>query len=507
MSSEVHDVRRTAQSVFQALPGSVDGPFWLLLSRARVGILILDSRGSCVHANDPASDLLGLARKGCLGSGWIGAVEPADAARLSDTLMCAAAEGRDWSLTLRLLRTGGGTRALNCQGALVSGAYRQPLGWVLAVDSYEPGGHLEPVRGERPALLARMLHAAEHERMLMAIELHDGPIQHLASFGYTLDRAARRLRAGEVQKGVELLEDVRGDLTREVDTLRRLMSELRPPVLDERGLEASLREYAADFEERAGIRCNFVGGVGTLRFSNDAEIVLYRVTQEALSNVHKHSRASQVTIELGAQDGVLWLVIADDGVGFDTARRPESGPGEHYGLLALRERVEGVGGEAGIISGLARGTSLQVTVPISAGLGGEQASAESISAARPRVVVVDDQAAVRNAVIALLAEDGFEVVGQGEQGEDALRLVAELSPDLLLIDLRMPVMGGLEAATRLSQSGSRTRVVLLSGSDDEETVAGSRQAGVSEIVAKSGNAKAVCDALWRVWGQSREQTR
>ncbi len=491
--------------MFGSLPGSVDGPFWTLLSLARVAIVVLDQRGSSLHANDPACDLLGLARGDCLGSGWTSSLDADDAARLSDTLMCAAADGRDWSLALTLRRGGGGARVLNANGALVRGREEQPLGWVVALDSGERGGHLQPGHGERPALLARMLHAAEHERMLMAVELHDGPIQHLASFGYTLDRASRRLRAGEVQKGIELLEDVRGDLTREVDTLRRLMSELRPPVLDERGLEASLREYGADFEERAGIRCTFVGGIGALRFSSDAEIVLYRVTQEALSNVHKHSGASQVTIELGARDGILWLVIADDGVGFDTGRSPESGPGEHYGLLTLRERVEGVGGEAGIISAPRRGTSVQVAVPVAGGP--DQSAAESTVTAQPTVVVVDDQAAVRNAVCALLVEDGFDVVGQGEHGEDAVRLVEELSPDLLLIDLRMPVMGGLEAATRISASGSRTRIVLLSGSDDGETVAGSRKAGVSEVVAKSGNAKEVCDALRRVDAQPRGQPR
>ena len=139
MSSEVHDVQRHRQVGVQGSARSVDGPFWMLLSRARVGILVLDRRGSCLYANDPAGDLLGLARSACLGSGWTSALEHDDAARVSDTLMCAAAEGRDWSLTLNLLRAGGGTRSLNGNGALVSGADGQPLGWVLAIDSCERG--------------------------------------------------------------------------------------------------------------------------------------------------------------------------------------------------------------------------------------------------------------------------------------------------------------------------------------------------------------------------------
>lgn len=488
------------------MPGSVDGPFWMLLSRARVGILVLDPQGFCVHANDPACEVIGLGREDCQGFGWMTRLEGDDAARVGDTLVRAAADGRDWSSRLEIRQGAGAVLAVDASGAVVVGGDRLPLGWIVALGAVDADGHRPPSGDERLALLARMLHAAEHERMLMATELHDGPIQHLASFGYTLDRASRRLRAGDVEKGIELLEDVRGDLTREVDTLRRLMAELRPPLLDERGLEASLREYAAEFEERAGIRCTFVGGLGALRFSDDAEIVLYRVTQEALSNVHRHSGASQVTVELGRQDEVLWLIVADDGVGFDTSRASEPGPGEHYGLLALRERVEGVGGEVGIISAPQRGTCLQITVPVLAARAQGDGSAQAESRpAPPTVVVVDDQAAVRNAVVALLSEDGFRVVGEGENGEQAVRIVQELAPDLLLMDLRMPVMGGVEAAAAISASGARTRIVLLSGSDDAETVASCRRAGVCEIVAKSGNAREVSDALHRVLGQAQEE--
>jgi PAS domain S-box-containing protein len=516
MDRDAYDQSATAEvdrAVMHALTGPQATPLWALMDRAPVGVFVLDSGGECTYVNERASELAGLAAEQCLGEGIASVLHPDDLVRVRSAWHAAAERAEGWSTAFRFQDPHGSVRWVDGAGSAIHDADGRLAGWLtIAVDLTEirrTQQRLENERGERAALLVRMLHAAEHERMLMAIELHDGPIKHLASFGYTLDRVSRRLIAGEVEKGIELLHGVRGDLTREVETLRRMMAELRPPVLDERGLEAALREYSADFEERTRIRCTFLGSLGPLRFDADAETVLYRVTQEALGNVHKHAEAKAVRIELGERQGLVALAISDDGVGFDAVTPGGDAPEDHYGLLSLHERVDGVGGHARVLSNSRFGTRVEVTVPQGREIspapvlrpgpdedaaGDQSAGAPTIP---PRVVVVDDQEAVRRVLVALLQDDGFDVVAEGADGAQAIRLVDELGPELVLMDIRMPVMSGRLAAAKIAERRPQTRVVLLSGSDDPETLMPSPDDGVFDMVPKSGDAGRLCQTLRR----------
>lgn len=226
-----------------------------------------------------------------------------------------------------------------------------------------------PPRQVDTQLLERMLHAAEHERMLLATQLHNGPIQHLASFGYTLDRIERRLVSGQLDAAIELLRTVRKDMTIEVERLRRLMSDGQSSVLDER--------------------------------------------------------------EVG---------------------------GDPVGLGPLPEKGTG-----------------------------------------PSVLVVDDEPSVRSVLVAVLGDHDFDVVGQGANGAEAIELVERLRPDLVLMDLRMPVMGGREAARLILELDPTIVIVLLSGDDDRAEVADCLALGVFDLIAKGGRANEICDSLSAAW--------
>jgi signal transduction histidine kinase len=171
-----------------------------------------------------------------------------------------------------------------------------------------------------------------------------------------------RIDREDVDGSRKLLTSLREQLSGEVEALRQLMAELRPPVLDEWGLPAALSAYAAQFERHAGIRCTVEVD---LRGRLDAahETVLYRVAQEALTNVRKHSGANTAQITLSTRDGGVELRITDDGVGFDVASIPDLLHRDHYGLAGMRQRVEMAGGTCDVVSRPGQGTTVTVTLP------------------------------------------------------------------------------------------------------------------------------------------------
>jgi signal transduction histidine kinase len=214
---------------------------------------------------------------------------------------------------------------------------------------------------ERGRLVNKILSVAERQRSGMAAELHDGPIQGLTRLGIALERARLRLRRGQVEDGLRLLAEAQTALGDEVQALRRIMATLRPPVLEERGLVSALCDYVEVVREQAGINCTLTAKLPE-RLPEDHEIVLYRVAQEALTNVARHARASSARVELVGTDDKVVLEVHDDGVGFDPASELAGGL-EHFGLAGMRERVELAGGTWTVWSRKGSGTVLTATLP------------------------------------------------------------------------------------------------------------------------------------------------
>jgi signal transduction histidine kinase len=215
------------------------------------------------------------------------------------------------------------------------------------------------LQSERKRVMQTVLRATEQERLRLAADLHDGPVQELTALRYSLSRARTRVQRGQHEEAEALLADLEVDLGTGVSGLRRLMSELRPAVLDEQGLEAALRSQARAFEATSGVACDIRSGLDT-RLPPELETVLYRVTQESLTNIGKHARASRVTVSLATEDGGVRLRIHDDGVGFDPLAARELVGDGHFGLAGTRERVEMVGGRMVVDSVPGEGTTVDV---------------------------------------------------------------------------------------------------------------------------------------------------
>ena len=215
---------------------------------------------------------------------------------------------------------------------------------------------------ERKRAMQTVLRATEQERVRLAADLHDGPVQELTALRYGLTRARNRIQRGQPDQAEGLLAELEDELAAGITGLRRLMAELRPAVLDEQGLEIALHNQIRAFEATSGVACAISTGLKG-RLAPDLETVLYRVTQETLNNVGKHAGASRVTVSLAAENGSVRLRIIDDGIGFDPAQASRLLNDGHFGLAGMRERVELGGGRLDLDSQPGHGTTIHVALP------------------------------------------------------------------------------------------------------------------------------------------------
>ena len=173
------------------------------------------------------------------------------------------------------------------------------------------------------------------------------------------------LKAGEIDEGLGILSKVRSELSEEADNLRRLMSGLRPPLLEERGLIPALRETVDRFGRDNHVHTEFSGRASG-EIPQDLETLAYRVVQEALSNSSKHAHPVSVTVAVETTGGQLRVEIVDDGEGFDAGKAREYLQSGRVGLASMRERVELANGTFMVHSAPGRGTTVVASLPMGA---------------------------------------------------------------------------------------------------------------------------------------------
>ena len=200
--------------------------------------------------------------------------------------------------------------------------------------------------------------AVVEERQRLSRELHDSVTQALYGISLYAEAAGRALTDGDIQPVASNLQEIRDTTQEALAEMRLLLFELRPPLLQERGLAAALRARLQGVETRAGLVTQF-DCESEERLAPEKEQELYRIAQEALNNVLKHAHATRVDVRLAIAKGDATLEISDDGVGFEGSL---SG-GYGFGLRGMHERVERLGGTLRIDTSPGAGTHLRVDVP------------------------------------------------------------------------------------------------------------------------------------------------
>jgi signal transduction histidine kinase len=213
------------------------------------------------------------------------------------------------------------------------------------------------------ALAAQLAEVEDAERQRLARELHDRVGQNLTALGINLNIIQMQL-SDDLSGSVHYhLDDSLSLVELTAERIRDVMADLRPPVLDDYGLVAALRWYGEKISRRIDIPITVAGEEPDPRMNPRVENALFRITQEALTNVAKHAQASNAKISVEMEGDLLRLSVMDDGIGFDPQNLSESDEGQGWGLLSITERAEAVGGQVWIDSSSDQGTTVTVEVP------------------------------------------------------------------------------------------------------------------------------------------------
>ena len=221
-------------------------------------------------------------------------------------------------------------------------------------------------------LTQRVFDAQEEERGRVARELHDGISQILVGVRYALDNARRRLDRGDASAGAPLAKGIE-TLGEAISEVRRISRDLRPAVLDDLGLGPALRMLCEEFGARTGITVDFTTVVFRNRLDNNAKIALYRIAQEALTNVERHARASHVSIDLRGHKRGATLLISDNGAGFNPSAQT---PG--LGLRNMQERMDQLGGSLTLRTAPNNGVEIKAIAPLTHMLPPAAAASDSV---------------------------------------------------------------------------------------------------------------------------------
>jgi signal transduction histidine kinase len=228
----------------------------------------------------------------------------------------------------------------------------------LQAERLQEAQHREELRGE---MLRRVVAAQEAERQRVARELHDETGQALTAIGLGLRGVGTLLRQ-DVDKAGSNLRQLEGLVANSLQELQRLIADLRPSHLDDLGLPAALRWYAGEVQNRVPLQINVELNGEPRELPSEVKMALFRVAQEAVTNVIKHACAKNVQIHLTYCDDSVSVQVEDDGCGFNVhrsakTRRPS------WGLLGMEERASLLGGRFLLTSNPNEGTQVQVIIP------------------------------------------------------------------------------------------------------------------------------------------------
>jgi signal transduction histidine kinase/ActR/RegA family two-component response regulator len=368
------------------------------------------------------------------------------------------------------------------------------------------------------ALASELTLAEQRERKRLASELHDYLAQILA-LGRIKISQLRQKTSGQPDAVQQLVAEVDNLLEKAGEYTRSLMAKLNPPVLDELGLPSALAWLAKQMPLH-GLLVEVHVSQERVPLPDDQAVLLFQSVRELLINVAKHAGTDRATVSLAIDpDQELRIEVQDHGRGFDPVAMEAKSESEHFGLFSVKERMQAMGGRLDVKSKPGAGTTVTMTLPLvkrteNAGMATdvfagapapEQPSETSIfhvphapfhlpPGNMIRLLLVDDHTMVRQGLRSLLESyEDVMIVGEGSNGEEAIELVEQLRPALVVMDLNMPKKNGIEATARIKAQWPETAVIGLSVHAEEEARRAVINAGGAVLLTK----EAAVDELYR----------
>ena len=355
--------------------------------------------------------------------------------------------------------------------------------------------------------------AEHHAREQIARTLHDGLQQLLVVVALNLQQQLKR----ENEVGAapsELLAEAKQQIDEAMAVARSLNVELFPPVLQRSGLPAALTWLANWTQDKYKLSVQIGADPRADPARKDVRTLLFESVRELLFNAVKHAQTDRVTLalELDADDQ-LCITVTDQGVGFEPARLDDRSKAGQvgWGLFRIRERLMLLGGRLDIDSAPGRGTQVRLVAPrdaaqdtvagaseLSLALTGAASAVDDdrVSTDALRILIVDDHPPVRRALREMLHQrPQLSVVGEASNGFEAIAHAHTLRPDVILMDVAMPHMDGVEATARIRTELPNIRILVLSMLDRHETTDAIEHAGAAGFFVKGTDTQRLIDHL------------
>ena len=269
----------------------------------------------------------------------------------------------------QILKSNGTSFYADVNGDVIWDRYGQPTGMLFIIRDVSERKKIElslvDSQNQLKKFASHLQNVREEERVLLASEIHDELGQILIAMKIDLGLLKQKVLKSSKNKAIEDIltkfDNVFELVDNTINTTRKIMTDLRPEVLYMLGFLEGIKFYSKKFEERHKIKCSFESPISELSLHPDQSIALFRVFQEALTNIVQHSKATEVTVLLNRTDGQLILEIVDNGVGF---RNSISLKKDSYGIMGMRERVLLFDGELLITAQPGKGTKIKVKMPL-----------------------------------------------------------------------------------------------------------------------------------------------
>jgi PAS domain S-box-containing protein len=487
-----------------------------LLTQNVGGIAEASLDGSFTFVNDRYSEIVGFTRDELLsGMTWQSLLHPEDWDEISERLDLLVATGEPFQVEKRYVRRDGScvwvTNSVSCIRDADGSAASLILLTVDIEERKQAEERLEnayadleqrvqdrtaalsnanaalqeqvaerlSIESDRDEWMRRLLVAQERERRRIARELHDDFAQRLAALQMQVEMHSQDSAETPILR--RLSQQIEG-LSRD---LRDLSHRLHPSILEDLGLEAALKALVDTMEDSHALSVHLDIRNLPRNVPLPISTALYHIAQEALRNIVKHTHpGGAVSVKLFAQAGTAQLSVRDTGPGFDLQPLRSHNA---IGLASMHERARLLGGDLTLQTAPGRGTTVTAVVPL--------AAPGPIGV--PRVVVCDDGPRIRSHLLELLAP-ACRVVGEARYGAQAIEAARRLRPDIMVLDISLPGMGGLEMMRLLHQRLPQIRIIFVTERRDRSYVDQAFALGAQGYVIKSLAAKELAMAVREV---------
>jgi len=479
-------------------------PYRVLVESINDGAATLDSNGTVLYSNKRFAEILNIAPENFVGSKLQSHFSSSGRQKLEQLIRNALTDSTNGEITLDV--PGGRQRLIRFSLNPVRSLENQNV-CVVATELTELMEASEALRSNEESLRqlsARLLQLQDEERRRIARDLHDTTGQKLAIQSILLARLDKTSK-GLDEESRKLLAECKmlnGQLVEEVRTVSYL---LHPPLLDELGLASAVEWYAEGFARRTGIATDVKISPKFMRLPPDIEVTFFRIVQESLTNVHRYSGGSKAYVRLKATDDQIVVEVGDDGKGIEpgklNAKNGTVAP-LGVGIQGMTERMRQLSGKLEIKSKPKSGTLVVASLPIARlrhsdsqdsaeANGNSQPAAQTqgenpqSSVPRKRILIADDHEMLRRGVCtALQKQTEWELCGEAVNGREAVERATRLQPDLVIMDVEMPVLNGLAAAREILRNCPQTKILIFTVHESDQMVKDIYAAGVHACLSK-----------------------